>query len=344
MATPPASPQPDPTRATDPDDGTYALGPVPDAPQVGSGSILGLTEHTIPTLADSPVTPKTSGSLGPAIERCARCGYDLTGLALTTACPECGSNERRIDTAQRPAANAGWLKLLNRGIQAAWAAITFALIVSFARLIFGQGWHTAWLGGAPADYLLMEIAKLIGAVALFLLTQPNPALLGPGSSPTDQVSDDASHHPEAPRYSKFIWPAPPRQLARWGAATFAVGQLLVLACWLHFSGQLDAIGFAAGVVGGITLFAGLTHLADVFDQFGQDQQAFETRILRFGWLGAVLGSAFFFLVLPAFQPTPTTRNAMAAVLVLLIVVMLFWSLTLLIHLGQASHARLHQDD
>ncbi|MEM6552749.1 MAG: hypothetical protein AAF750_11560 [Planctomycetota bacterium] len=326
------------------DDGTYALASASEPSPSATGSYLGLAEHTVPGIEDDDTLSTANLPPGRAIECCARCGYDLTGLDLTTACPECGSNERRVDTAKRPVANAGWLTTIHRGVKAAWAAIAIAIGISVARLLFGQGWTTPWLNNAPADAMLMDVAKLIGAVAMFLLTQPNPALLGPGTSATDRPAQDPTRHDETPQYSKFIWPAPPRQLARYGAAVFAVAQLLMLACWLRFPAQLEPISFAAGAVGGLALFAGLTHFADVFDQLGQDQQAFETRILRVGWLIALIGTAAYFLVLPGLQPANKTKVAAAAVLVLLIVVMLFWSFALLIHLGQVIHSRLAETD
>lgn len=105
---------------------------------------------------------------------CVRCGYDLRGLGLGDACPECGAPVGRSASGDLIAhGDPDWADRVARGVRlillsiAAWVAAIAA------------GWLAARRGPGSADYVVHfaagAAAWMLGLTGAWLATAPDPA-------------------------------------------------------------------------------------------------------------------------------------------------------------------------
>lgn len=107
---------------------------------------------------------------------CAKCAYDLRGLALQAQCPECGAPVAESADPNRLAfASSGWLKRVVVGLGVIRISVAIAPI-ALAVVVFMAQWNAipsermaAWLG------LAISICATIGpVVGLWMVTSPEP--------------------------------------------------------------------------------------------------------------------------------------------------------------------------
>lgn len=127
-----------------------------------------------PALSSDPAPPPLAR--GFALETdvpCARCSYNLRGLTADMNCPECGTPVSRSSMGNwLRFADPVWVGKLRQGMSLKLWNIAFGLLLGVVAGVFG-----AVFGGAEVAGMLMALfGGLLGALAVFYITAPEPTV------------------------------------------------------------------------------------------------------------------------------------------------------------------------
>ncbi len=207
---------------------------------------------------------------------CKHCGYNLRGLNVDRVCPECGTPVgKSVLGDQLRFSDPSWVRNIAKGVNVIlWSVVAgillgvFSVVVSMVVLGSSGGAST---GLMTVFEMLTALPALIYVVGVWLITEPEPSVIEPGSWPLRVVL----------RYAVIVSTA---------IAILGMGVSLFVP---EAIGVFDIVSGVLGLVGQILIFIYARRLALRVPDYGLAKQ---TKIVMWGVIISLLSILLFGII------------------------------------------------